>query len=201
MHKVFGGNPSKGMLMDMLWTALQDFMPKIQIFSAMGMGFFHIELGISIGYSDDFECNLDWAKIRKMHSAAMVHLLVYSGRNQMTRKSQDLHGIFSAFWQNIWCPLIIPTLRNKMGDLCPHKKLMAEVVKDVPRARTLVNNTTNLPPKIRVCTSNLGWVDVDAEYYGRLGKCYVCKEIGHLANNCPPKNVRSHANTKKVNGK
>ena len=96
---------------------------------------------------------------------------------------------------------LIPTLRNKMGDLCPHKKSMAEVVKDVPKARTLVNNTTNLPPKIRVCTSDLGWIDVDAEHYGRLGQSYVCKEIGHLANNCPQKNVRSHANTKKVNEK
>ena len=70
---------------------------------------------------------------------------------------------------------------------------MVDRIRDYPKIRVLVQNSSKLPPIIRVHDVEAGLIDVAVEYEGLPGQCFYCKKKGHIARECPRKingNVR-----------
>ena len=80
---------------------------------------------------------------------------------------------------------LIPKLAHNIGMVCIAKPSFADKVAEIPKIKVLVRDIKELLVEIRVHTEDLGLRVVKVGYEGLPGQCFACKEMGHMAKQCP----------------
>ena len=71
---------------------------------------------------------------------------------------------------------------------------MADTLAEVPKLRILVPSLHGLPSRIRLYSKELGLTVVKVVYEGLPGQCFICKQTGRLAKECPRKTGKGTSN-------
>ena len=189
--KLLGGRPNRGMVRDMLQVALMDRVPQILNVHNMGQNFFHVE----VVEGGDVSRIVDMKFVELKYGRALL-LEWHANFNAMEEdKKIGNPRVISMLFPNLPRQLypLIPKIGDKIGIVCPSKETMVDRIRDYPKIRVLVQNSSKLPPIIRVHDVEAGLIDVAVEYEGLPGQCFYCKKKGHIARECPRKingNVR-----------
>ena len=78
----------------------------------------------------------------------------------------------------------LPAIGKSMGGQCL-EKTFAERVSKTPRLKLIVSDVKALPQSM-VLSSKLMPDHVQSMEYARLpGQCFVCRQMGHMAQECP----------------
>ena len=183
--RFLAGRPSRGMVRDMFQVALMENMPVIKSVRGLGKNFFHIELGDGSLAQPLVELMVLELKYGK------VLLQPWSPGFNPTDELRKLNNprVITATFPGLPPHLyhLLPFFGEQIGMICPQKMSMADTVAEVPKLRILVPSLHGLPTRIRLFSEELGLTVVKVVYEGLPGQCFICKQTGHLAKECPRK--------------
>ena len=179
--KLLGGRPNRGMVRDMLQVALMDRVPQILNVHNMGQNFFHVE----VVEGGDVSRIVDMKFVELKYGRALL-LEWHANFNAMEEdKKIGNPRVISMLFPNLPRQLypLIPKIGDKIGIVCPSKETLVDRIRDYPKIRVLVQNSSKLPPIIRVHDVEAGLIDVAVEYEGLPGQCFYCKRRTALPRN------------------
>ena len=183
--RFLSGRPSRGMVRDMLQVAVMENMPPIKNVRGLGKNFFHIELG-----DGALAQPLVGLKVLELKYGKVLLQPWSPGFNPIEelRKLNNPRVITATFpgLPPHLCHLL-PFFGEQIGPICPKKMSMADTIAEVPKLRILVPSLHGLPTRIRLSSEELGLTMVNVVYEGLPGQCFICKQKGHLAKECPRK--------------
>ena len=183
--RFLAGRPSRGMVRDMFQVAMLENMPAIKSVRGLGKNFFHIELG-----NGSLAQPLVELKVLELKYGKVLLQPWSPGFNPIEelRKLNNPRVITATFpgLPPHLCHLL-PLFGEQIGMICPQKASMADTVAEVPKLRLLVPSLHGLPSRIRLYSEELGLTVVKVVYEGLPGQCFICKQTGHLAKECPRK--------------
>ena len=76
------------------------------------------------------------------------------------------------------------TIGKSMGGQCLEKTL-AERISETSRMKLIVSNVKALPQSMVLSSKLMPDHLQPVEYAGLLGQCFVCRQMGHMARECP----------------
>ena len=183
--RFLAGRPNRGMVRDMLQVAVMENMPSIKSVRGLGKNFFHIELG-----DDSLAQPLVELKVLELKYGKVL-LQPWSPGFDPSEELRKLNNprVITATFPGLPPHLchLLPFFGEQIGTLFPQKMSMADTIAEVPKVRILVPSLHGLPTRIRLYSEELGLTVVKVVYEGLPGQCFICKQKGHLAKNCPRK--------------
>ena len=183
--RFLAGRPSRGMVRDMFQVAVLENMPVIKSVRGLGKNFFHIELG-----NDSLAQPLVELKVLELKYGKVLLQPWSPGFNPIEElRKLNNPRVITATFPGLPPHLyhLLPLFGEQVGMICPQKASMADTVAEVPKLRILVPSLHGLPSRIRLYSEELGLTVVKVVFEGLPGQCFICKQTGHLAKECPRK--------------
>ena len=78
----------------------------------------------------------------------------------------------------------LPTIGKSMGGQCLEIPL-AESINEMPRMKLIVSDVKALPQSMVLSNKLMPDHVQPVEYAGLPGQCFVCRQMGHMARECP----------------
>ncbi len=184
--RVIGSRPSRGELRDLLYGKMQQGAEVIQDVQFLGRGFYHIEFVDASTVQGILGMNpLD------LRGAKAFFSPWHSGFNaeEAAKNGEKIFKV-CAYFPNL--PKEYRSLTNSIGaklgiPLAVEETMATKISRSagIPQVRILVSGTSSLPEYIQLPRPGGGNVLQKVEYSGLPNQCFGCRQMGHLAKNCP----------------
>ena len=189
--RVVGARPNRGECKDLLQASMHGLIGRIIDVQFMGRGFYHVELDTieSVGIM------LEHSPLDVRGARAFV-MPWKQGFNpvEAIRKGDRIFPLTIVFpgLRKEYLPML-EAIASRIGTVVRVQESMAmrlSKMSGFPSARILVESLENLPTKVRLPNEEGDFIEQKVEFAGLPGQCFYCRQMGHLAKNCPRRNIK-----------
>ena len=191
--RMVGARPNRGECKDLLQASMQGLIGRIRDVQFMGSGFYHVELdtmeavGMMLAHSP-----LD---VRGARAFVMPWKQGFDPK-EAARKGDRIFPLTIVFpgLRKEYLPMLV-AIASRIGTVMDLKENMAARLSKMsgfPSARILVGSLENLPTRIILPNSEGEYIEQKVEFAGIPGQCFYCRQMGHLAKDCPRRKVKSN---------
>ena len=184
--RIIGSRPSRGELRDLIYGRLQLEAETIKSIQFLGKGFYHIEFMQASTVQMILGMNPLDLRGAKAFFSPWQHGF---NAEEAAKKGDKIFKITTIF------PNLSPEYRSLLFNIGSQLGIPMESEEEVvsrtarangmPSVRLLVSGTTTLPELIQLPTTGGGTIDQRIEYAGLPNQCFECRQLGHIAKQCP----------------
>ena len=186
--RVIGAWPNRGELKDLIQGSLQDFSGRIKDVQFLGKGFYHVEVD-----TIDAVRNLLQHSPIDIRGARAFVMPWKQGFNpvEVLHKGERIFPITVVFpgLRKEYLPMI-SAIAARIGSVVKVQESMAATIaksSGLPSARIVVGSLERLPTKILLPNGEGESIEQRVEFSALPGQCFYCRNMGHLAKDCPRK--------------
>ena len=192
--KVVGSRPNRAILRDWLQSCLQEDLGRLKDIAFMGKGFYHV-----IVMPETNVCKIVESSPLIWHNAR-AYVFNWDADFDMCKADAYIGNptVVTTFFPGLpkqW-ESFLPAIGKSMGGQCLEKTL-AERISETPRIKLIVSDVKTLPQSMLLSSKQMADHVQTVEYVGLPGQCFACRQMGHMARECP----RGKENMHHGNGK
>ena len=191
--RMVGARPNRGECKDLLQDSMKGLIGRIRDVQFMGSGFYHVELDTM----EAVEMMLAHSPLDVRGARAFVMPWKQGfDPKEAARKGDRIFPLTIVFpgLRKEYLPMLV-AIASRIGTVMDLKENMAARLSKMsgfPSARILVGSLENLPTRIILPNSEGEYIEKKVEFAGIPGQCFYCRQMGHLAKDCPRRKVKSN---------
>ena len=192
--KLVGSRPSRGGLRDLLQGYLLADAGKIIDIQPLGRNYYQVEFETAEMAAHVLTRSPLSLPSARAHFCAWHHAIDIAADPLAAAAGFPVSVCFPGLRKEYRA--LLPALGRSFGIVLEEPQTAASVVAKaagLPSIRVLVPDPDALPTEIQLPTLAGSWIPQRVEYSGLPNQCFVCRQIGHLARNCPRPRPRPKA--------